>query len=69
MPARFLSMREVADELRMSESALYRKRNGDRLVFDGGQELPLIRIGRRIRVPAIALDRLVERMLEEAAAS
>jgi len=57
--ARALTIEQVADELGCSRAALYRRRIGDRLVFDDGQELPLIRFGGRMRVPAVAVARLL----------
>lgn len=58
--ARAYTIEELAVELGCSKAALYRRRIGDRLVFDDGQELPIIRFGRRMRVPRAAADRLID---------
>lgn len=60
MAAGVYTMAQLAEILDMSESAMYRKRIGDRLVFDDGQEIPLIRIGGRIKIPIRAVDRLLD---------
>lgn len=56
---RAYTIEQLADVLACSSAALYRRRVGDRLVFDDGQTLPLIRFGRRMRVPAAAVARLL----------
>lgn len=53
--ARFLTVAEVADLLRLSRMTVYR------LVADG--ELPALRVGKSYRVPQSALDAFIaERM-------
>ncbi len=60
MPApRTHSIGEVAEALGYSVAALSRHRIDDRIVFDDGAELRIIRLGRRMRIPAVELDRLL----------
>lgn len=56
MTARTLSVEEAARELRISRAYAYR------LIQRG--ELPVVRFGRRIVVPARALDALLEERVE-----
>lgn len=59
MPPRTFSIAEVAEVLGYSVAALNRHRINDRIIFDDGNELRIIRLGRRMRVPAVELERLL----------
>lgn len=57
--ARFLRVEEAARELQISRTAAYELAR--RWLVSGGREgLPAIRLGRSIRIPAAALDRLAD---------
>ncbi|MFT4306356.1 MAG: helix-turn-helix domain-containing protein [Microbacterium sp.] len=55
--ARFLTVAEVADIMRVSKMTVYR------LVHAG--ELPAVRFGRSYRVPQSAVDELVQRPIAD----
>ena len=57
--SRFLRVEEAAQELQISRTAAYELAR--RWLASGGREgLPAIRLGRSIRIPAAALDRLAD---------
>ena len=57
--SRFLRVEEAARELQISRTAAYELAR--RWLVSGGREgLPAIRLGRSIRIPAAALDRLAD---------
>ena len=56
---RFLRVEEAARELRIGRTAAYELAR--RWLVTGGREgLPAVRLGRSIRIPAVALDRLAD---------
>ncbi len=60
MERQLLKVTEVAEVLSLSRSRVYE------LITDGGEErIPVVRIGRSVRVPAVALREWVERQMAE----
>ena len=54
------SIDEVAQRLRVDPSTLYKRRQGDRLVFDDGTSLKLRKFARYWRVTRVELERFLD---------